>query len=375
MSPHWRPAAIVVLAIGLVGCSSTTLPQSPSAAATLVPTATATSSSTPPPVPTANDGMDTNTATWTQFTASRYGYTVAWPDTAVWIHSPATEDWAGQTAQDMWASSTDAPWVDKFYDQTTGLTMTAVAATMPVGSTEEAFIDAYLKPDGSAPPACPESAATMKPIMIDGHAARETTSCDEQAAFVAVGRRMYVFSISGQNEVAFLDAYLSTVRLPVDTTSWVPFTSTFYGFTVSHPADWSVMSGSGHWSLANYADATEDILTSPSGPPSPVRPPNFSAIEVKVPSGMTADAFVQAITNLGHGSQDCYPLGTQLPLTTIDGHPATIADGGCVQQYYYAEATAVIGNRVWIFNLHGPNRSLIGSFLSTVKIDATKVVD
>jgi len=166
-----------------------------------------------------------------------------------------------------------------------------------------------------------------------------------------------------------------TAAATVDMTNWVAFESKVYGFSVSHPAGWTVAAGSGHWSLTNYADATADILTSPSGPPSPVGPPSFGAIEVKVPLGTTVDAFLQAITNLGHGPQDCYPFGTQLPKTTIDGHAATIAYGGCVSQYYYAEAVAVIGNRVWIFGLHGPDRSLILPFLSTVKIDPTKVVD
>jgi|GEM_PF-3029656 hypothetical protein len=167
------------------------------------------------PVPTANDGMGTDTSIWTPFTTSRYGYTVSWPNTPVWIHSPATEDWAGQTAYDMWASPTEAPWVDKFYDQTTQVTVTAVATTIPVGTTEEAFIDAYLKPGESVPATCPELANAMRPTVIDGHAARETTRCGDQAAFVAVGSHMYVFSISAENRVAFLDAYLTTIRLPV----------------------------------------------------------------------------------------------------------------------------------------------------------------
>ena len=175
----------------------------------------------PAPSPTAvavlpsDRGMPLDTATWTKFTSSRYGYTAAWPNTAVWINSPATEGWAGQTAYQMWASPANAPWVDKFYDQTTQLTMTAVATTIPVGTTEEAFIDAYLKPGESAPPTCPELAKAMTPTVIDGHAARETTRCGDQAAFVSIGRRMYVFSISNQNEVPFLNAYLSTIRLPV----------------------------------------------------------------------------------------------------------------------------------------------------------------
>ena len=86
----------------------------------------------------------------------------------------------------MWASSANAPWVDKFYDRATALTMTAVATTIPVGTTEEAFIDAYLKPAGPAP-TCIDLAKDMPRIVIDGHPARETTKCGDQAGFVAQG--------------------------------------------------------------------------------------------------------------------------------------------------------------------------------------------
>jgi hypothetical protein len=173
---------------------------------------------------------------------------------------------------------------------------------------------------------------------------------------------------------AIVPSPYASVEPPVDTTSWLPFTSKLYGFTVAHPADWTVEPASGHWSLANSADANEDILTSPSGPPSPTGPPNLQVVELRIPSGMTADAFIQAYIEIAHVS-DCYPSGSQLPQTTIDGHAASIAYGGCVQRYYFAEAIAFIGNRIWIFNLHGPDRSLIVPFLSTVKIDPTTVVD
>ena len=166
----------------------------------------------------------------------------------------------------------------------------------------------------------------------------------------------------------------TATALVVDTSGWIRFDSRFYGFSVSHPVGWTAAPGSGGWSLANPADASEDTLTSPSGPPSPVGPPNLMAFEVKVPAGMSADAFIEAYTKVAHVS-DCYPVRTQLPQTTIDGHAATVAYGGCVEQYYFAEAIAVIGDRIWIFSLHGPDRSLIVPFLSTVNIDPSKVVD
>jgi hypothetical protein len=49
------------------------------------------------------------------------------------------------------------------------------------------------------------------------------------------------------------------------------------------------------------------------------------------------------------------------------------ADG--VEHFYFAQATAVIGDRIWIFFLEGPERSLIVPFLTTVKITASAAVD
>jgi len=321
--------------------------------------------------PSGDLGMSLDTSTWTTFDTSRYGYQVAWPNTAVWMNQAATIDWTGETADEMWASTANAPWVDKFYDRTTDVTLTAVATTIPVGTTEDAFIDTYEKHAASDP--CVELAKDMTQIVVDSHPARETTKCSGQAAFVTIGRTVYVFEISAKNQVPFLNAYLSTVRLPADTTSWVPFTSHFYGFSVSHPADWTVAPGTGRWTTTQ-SDAALDILTSPSGPPSPVNNPNFMAYENKIPSGMTADAFIQSYTSTAYAGA-CYPAPSATQQFTVDGHPATLAFAGCTAAYYFAEVTVVLGDRVWFFDLHGPNRAAIVPFLSTVKLDPTKTID
>ena len=370
-----RLAAAALVAVIAIGGAVYVLGSHPTVGVPAVPTPTAAASpTTAAVVSTPHVGMDTDTAKWTQFTGSRYGYSVSWPNTAVWTHSSATEDWAGQTSYDMWASNADAPWVDKFYDQATQLTMTAVATTIPVGTTEEAFIDAYLKPGKTAPTSCPERASAMAPIVIDGHAARETTRCGDQAAFVAVGHRMFVFSISNQHEVPFLSAYLSTVLLPDQaaalppTNQWIPFTSAFYGFTVSHPANWIAQRGTGHWSLAAQTDASVDWFSSLAGRP------DFEGYESKIPAGMTATEFINAYQPVSSAGS-CYPPESAWTPTMIDGHAATIAYAGCNEPYYMASASVVIGNRVWFFDLHGPDRSFIVQFLSTVKLDPTKVVD
>lgn len=154
----------------------------------------------------------------------------------------------------------------------------------------------------------------------------------------------------------------------IDTSRWLPYTSAFYGFTASHPSGWSVAPGSGHWSLAAQGEGPVDIFWSPSGWP------DFMGYESKIPAGMTADEFIEAHTTDAFSSA-CYSSSNRFPEVTIDGHAANVAYGGCNEHFYFAEATVVVGNRVWFFDLHGPDRSLIVPFLSTVKLDPAAVVD
>jgi len=154
----------------------------------------------------------------------------------------------------------------------------------------------------------------------------------------------------------------ATAAPPMDTSAWIPFTSAFYGFTVSHPSGWIEQPGSGHWDLTKPDDAAIDILWSPSGWP------EFTGFETRLSKGKTADAFIEAFTAdaVVHA---CYPPKNLWIQTTVDGHPATIAYAGCNEHFYSAESFVVIGNQIWVFDLYGPDRSLIVPFLSTVKLD------
>ena len=141
------------------------------------------------------------------------------------------------------------------------------------------------------------------------------------------------------------------------------------------------MPATSHFSFSSIQpDSAGDVLASQkfdtagyADVPSSVRPV-LLASEAKVPSGMTADAVLQTFTSNAYGNA-CYPSASELQQITIDGHAASLAYGGCTVQYYFAEASVVIGNRVWVFELRGPDRSLMVPFLSTLKIDPTKVVD
>ena len=153
-----------------------------------------------------------------------------------------------------------------------------------------------------------------------------------------------------------------------DPTGWVKFTSRSYGFSVSHPTDWTEQPATQRWTYPAAPDAGVETLWSPSGWP------EFTGLETRIPAGMTADTFLQAYTADAQKTA-CYPGSAQWIPTTIDGHAARIANAGCNEHFYWAEAITVIGGRVWFFDLIGPDRSMILPFLATVKFDLASLTD
>jgi hypothetical protein len=157
-----------------------------------------------------------DTTTWIAYPVSRYGYIRAHP--SGWQGVAATEDWAGQTSYDMWVSAANAPWADKSFSSTWNITMTALAATIPDGTSPDSFISSYLAPPEGPTPTCFGIEPNDVPIVIDGHPARRTANCGDQtdalSAFVVVDNRLFVFGISDGKNVELFDAYLSTIVLP-----------------------------------------------------------------------------------------------------------------------------------------------------------------
>jgi hypothetical protein len=219
MNAYTRLAAAAVVAVVVAGGALYLFGQR-GGVGTPRPTAVPTPVVTPSPpaasaVPAPTIPLDVTT--WTPFTTSLYGYTIAYP--TGWQRSPATEIWAGQSSYDMWASTANAPWADKTYFGPAGITMTGLATVIPAGTSEEAWIDAYLAPPVGETPTCIELAKDMTAIVIDGKPARLAVRCGNQVAFVSDGNRMFVFAESNANELPLLNAYLSTIRLPAPTAS------------------------------------------------------------------------------------------------------------------------------------------------------------
>ena len=81
----------------------------------------------------------------------------------------------------------------------------------PEGVSINAWIEQSLTPAAGD---CP--GATLRPITIDGAAGRVRDGCPEEVeAIVAVGRRVYVFTLfhDGPDARAMFDAFVATIDL------------------------------------------------------------------------------------------------------------------------------------------------------------------
>ena len=189
---------------------------SPTPTPTLAPTpesviATLEPSASPTPFPTVNP----DTATWKPFTSFRYGYSLAYPPGWAVANATVFAEVPGSRFE-FWSSPGDSAdrFINSFKPRDLQEHLTAMAALVPAGVTDTAWIDAWeTLPDGFTldPTDCLTTAAEMSAITIAGHDGRISTKC-EMAAFLFVDGWMYLFSVDGDE--ALFRAFLSTFQLP-----------------------------------------------------------------------------------------------------------------------------------------------------------------
>lgn len=170
---------------------------------------------------------------------------------------------------------------------------------------------------------------------------------------------------------------------PIDTTSWTTYTSSEYGFTVGHPADWSVRPAERAWDLdtdaGDWLSPAIDDLTAPSGD---VRVSVWSVAVDRDTTPETAaavEAWVEAYCQVsGFGpctgiqdravplcieKRDCHP-GLLVPFT--EDVKAFLTGG------IYGDTMVVVA--VWRPESHrsvapfGGSRRLLEAFLSTMQV-------
>jgi hypothetical protein len=228
-------AIVVVLVVGglvyLGGSQGSSVGGGGGPAPTEAPTPTPTSSAPPAPTPTRTPTADEllDTALWTPYTSSRYGFSIAHP--ADWSVSPGTIDWDIATHADDEFQG-DAP--DVFCSPDRTVCVSAWSSAVAPGTTVEAWIESYCTAQNADLP-CAGIADRALPAMMGGqHPGLGLFGITDWAtqAFFLEGEKIYVVVLwYGETEPemrpyggarALLEAFISTMTVETPAPSSSP---------------------------------------------------------------------------------------------------------------------------------------------------------
>jgi hypothetical protein len=161
----------------------------------------------------------------------------------------------------------------------------------------------------------------------------------------------------------------------IDMTGWVPFTSTRYGYVISHPSTSSTQPSTRAWSLAtdrtDWLSTAADAFNEPST--------RFTVFAAPIPGGTTANDWISAYFDpvaSGSASPDpssvvCVQSRVDPGPIAVDGHPATFyaeaETGDCGGSYAFVP----VGNQMYVFVVWlGGKEQLLEAYLSTVRFQS-----
>jgi hypothetical protein len=211
-----------------------------------------------------------DTSAWLPFVSDHYGFTMAYPP-----------DWSAHQGRGDWTFPDDTAWPDGvevsdwFYFEPPDDGSVAASAWWaelePGQSADQWFLD-YCAVEVTP---C-DGDETWVPATLDGHEGRLVRASDPLAYF-GIGERIYMLAVWQPEDIPALEPYgggarllealVSTVRLPpdepptsspqtgsidswLDTSTWSTDVSERYGFTIDHPADWTVIESAHDWNQA-----------------------------------------------------------------------------------------------------------------------------
>lgn len=193
LSAPWRAtlmpmrlgAAALIVLVAVVGILAFSLPRSnvgppvgPSPSPTAQPTAAAIATSTPNP--------NIDTATWTTYLSTRYGFSIGRPPNWKVKHA-SDHDWTLAADHDWLTTATEA-----FAAVDDSVYATAWSVAVPAGTSVDAWILAYCQSGATTP--CTGLQAASTPLTMDGHPGVLIKTNDTEA-FTLVGNRMYVVAV------------------------------------------------------------------------------------------------------------------------------------------------------------------------------------
>jgi hypothetical protein len=170
---------------------------------------------------------------------------------------------------------------------------------------------------------------------------------------------------------------------PADTSAWVRFTSSRYGYSMCIPADWTVTPGTAPWAPIS-SDPSENGAMDAFTAPAPDTE-EFTVTSVLLPADMTEDQwfadYVAPAAAAGFPLA-CWPDRAHWGVATVDGHPAALHGG--LPQCNFTEAVVIVDGRIYeIGGTPNPNAltnrvfdwGQLYAFLDTVTLDPSAADD
>lgn len=152
-----------------------------------------------------------------------------------------------------------------------------------------------------------------------------------------------------------------------DPTTWTAYTSDRYGFTVSHPADWTVRPATHNWT-----SPTDGMTNATEGFIAPGQAVLVSAWSVAVTPGTTADTWIQAYCP--KSTEPCTGIKGRSVAESLDGHAGVLVPfTNDVHSFF------LINNRMYVVaewrpnadrtvSIFGGGQKLVENYLSTMHL-------
>lgn len=293
-----------------------------------------------------------------KFTSTFNGFSVAYP--AGWTATPGTA---------AWRTGTLLIWGDPALDVIATDDVRLVVATQHLepGQTPTAWIQANCGIDTPVAE-CAALPGAWEKVTVDGVTGYRDANGERPpfqgiapdgvifSAEVVTGGHAYQFVMDGHVSRAMFDAFLATVKLPVIPVLDQTYTSKLAGYSINHPADWSVTPATKPWTTGYDTMTFSDQIGSDS---------RIYGTSMKLPAGMSFDTWFAAYdadrvlgTSCGAPS-----LNEDITVDGVVGH----LDAHCPK--FYMEAVIPKGGRVYVFTMFQPfNRQLFESLLDTVRL-------
>jgi hypothetical protein len=149
-----------------------------------------------------------------------------------------------------------------------------------------------------------------------------------------------------------------------DTSNWVPFTSTRYGYSIELPPTWTATPSTRNWTMRDAADwvspAQDEFIDQSAAYEIGVH--GFAS---DIPKGTSADQWINMYSGGLAPAGQCQIQPSHTAQITVDGHAGKFVDQPACSDTI---AFVPIGGRLYVFTIgRAQQLPLFGAFLSTVR--------